>query len=134
MAALSCISSVANFQKRWGVRRIAVENRYQSMLPPFSTLYTTCFFLISYLFFLIIFTNTLPDSPGKEPTCNVGDLCSIPGLGRSPGEENGYLLQYSGLENFMDCIAHGAANSRTGLGDFHFQYIFPSFVHVFPLT
>ena len=42
-------------------------------------------------------------SAGKESTCNVGDLGSIPGLGRSPGEGNGYPLQYSGLENSMDC-------------------------------
>ena len=41
-------------------------------------------------------------SDGKESTCNVGDLGSVPGLGRSPGEGNGYLLQYSCLENFMD--------------------------------
>jgi len=41
-----------------------------------------------------------PDSSaGKESTGNVGDLGSIPGLGRSPGEGNGYPLQYSGLEN-----------------------------------
>jgi len=39
---------------------------------------------------------------GKESACNVGDLGSIPGLGRSPGEGKGYLLQYSGLENSMD--------------------------------
>ena len=38
----------------------------------------------------------------KESTCNVGDLSSIPGMGRWPGEENGYPLQYSGLENPMD--------------------------------
>ena len=38
-------------------------------------------------------------SAGKESTCNVGDLGSIPGLGRSPGEGKGYPLQYSGLEN-----------------------------------
>ena len=43
-------------------------------------------------------------SAGKESTCNEGDLGSIPGLGRSPGEGNGYLLQYSGLENSMNCI------------------------------
>ena len=43
-------------------------------------------------------------SAGKESTCNVGDLCSIPGLGRSAGEGKGYLLQYSGLENSTDCI------------------------------
>ena len=41
-------------------------------------------------------------SAGKESTCNVGDLGSIPGLGRSLGEGKGYPLQYSGLENSMD--------------------------------
>ena len=45
-------------------------------------------------------------SADKESDCNVGDLGSIPGLGRSPGEENSYPLQYSGLENAMDCIVH----------------------------
>ena len=46
-------------------------------------------------------------SAGKESVCNVGDLGSVPGLGRSPGEGNSYTLQYSGLENSMDCIVHG---------------------------
>ena len=41
-------------------------------------------------------------SDGEESTCNVGDLSQIPGLGRCPGEGNGYTLQYSGLENSMD--------------------------------
>ena len=41
-------------------------------------------------------------SAGKESTCSAGDLGSIPGLGRSPGEGNCYSLQYSGLENSMD--------------------------------
>ena len=45
-------------------------------------------------------------SAGKESTCNVGDMGSMPGLGRSPGEKNGHSLQYSGLENSMDCIVH----------------------------
>ena len=58
-------------------------------------------------------------SGGEESTCNVG---LIPGLGRSPGEGNGYLLQYSCLENSMDrgawvgvrgCTAHGVAKSWT---------------------
>ena len=63
-----------------------------------------------------------PDSSvGKESACNVGDLGSIPGLGRSPGEGKGYPLQYSGLENSMDCIVHGLAKSRTRLGYFHFM-------------
>ena len=44
--------------------------------------------------------------------CNVGDLGLIPELGRSPGEGNGYSLQYSGLENSMDCIVYGVIKSR----------------------
>ena len=44
----------------------------------------------------------LDSSDSKESICDAGDLDSISGLGRSPGEENGYLLQYSGLENSMD--------------------------------
>ena len=40
-------------------------------------------------------------SAGKESACNAGDLGLIPGLGSSPGEENVYLTQYSGLENSM---------------------------------
>ena len=52
-------------------------------------------------------------SAGKESICNVGDLGSIPGLGRSPGEGKAYLFQYSGLENSMDCIVHGVAESDT---------------------
>ena len=53
-----------------------------------------------------------PDSSvGKESTCNAGDPGSIPGLGRFPGEGKGYPLQYSGLENSMDCIVHGVAKS-----------------------
>ena len=50
-------------------------------------------------------------SAGKELACNAGDLGSIPGLGRPPGEGNGYLLQYSGLENSEDCIVHGVTKS-----------------------
>ena len=52
-------------------------------------------------------------SDSKESACNVGDLISIPGLGRAPGEGNGYPLQYSGLENSMDCIDHGIVKSQT---------------------
>ena len=59
-------------------------------------------------------------SAGKESTCNVKDLGLVPGLGRFPGERKGYPLQYSGLENSMDCIVHGVAKNWTGLSDFHF--------------
>ena len=62
-------------------------------------------------------------SDGKESACNVGDLGSIPGLGRSPGEGKGYPFQYSGLENSMDCIVHGVAESQTQLRDFHFHLL-----------
>ena len=58
-------------------------------------------------------------SAGKESAYNVGDLDSIPGLGRSPGEGKGKSLQYSGLENSMDCIIHGVAKSQTRLSNFH---------------
>ena len=59
-------------------------------------------------------------SAGKKSICNVGDLGSILGLGRSPGEVKGYPLQYSSLENSMDCVVHGVTKSRTQLSDFHF--------------
>ena len=59
-------------------------------------------------------------SADKESTCNAGDLGSVPQFGRSPGEGNGYPLQYSGLENSMDSIVHGIAKSQTRLSDFHF--------------
>ena len=63
-------------------------------------------------------------SAGKESACNAGDLGSIPGLGRSPGEGKGYPLQYSGLESSMDCIAHGVTKSRTRLSGFHFHFTY----------
>ena len=51
-------------------------------------------------------------SIGKESTCNVADLGSIPGLGISSEEGNGYPLQYSGLKNSMDCLVHGLIKER----------------------
>ena len=59
----------------------------------------------------------------KESTCNAGDLGSIPGLGRSHGEGKGYPLQYSALENSMDCIFPGVAESdRTDWATFTFTF------------
>ena len=67
-------------------------------------------------------TMAFPDSSvGKESTCNAGDPSSMPELGRSPGKGIGYPLQYSGLENAMDCMVHGVSKSRTRLSDFHFH-------------
>ena len=57
----------------------------------------------------------------EESACNAGDLGSVSGLGRSPGDGKGYPLQYPGLENSMDCIVHGVRKSRTQLSDFHFH-------------
>ena len=61
--------------------------------------------------------------------CNVGDLGSIPGSGRSSGEGNGNPLQYSCLENPMDrgawwAAVHGVVKSRTRLSDFTFNFYF----------
>ena len=62
------------------------------------------------------------DSAGKESAYNAGDLGLIPGLGRSPGEGKGCLLQYSGLKKSMDRLVHGVAKSQTRLNDFHFHF------------
>ena len=81
------------------------------------------------MFFVLIYlnvNNALPGfsghSDGKESACNVGDLGSIPGSGRSPGEGNGNALWYSCLENPMDreawrATAHGVAKSHVGLSN-----------------
>ena len=63
------------------------------------------------------------DSEVKVSACNAGDLGLIPGLGRSPGEGNGNLLQYSCLENPLDggawwATVHRIAKSQTRLSDF----------------
>ena len=63
----------------------------------------------------------------KVSACNVGDLGSIPGSGRSPGEGNGNPFQYSWLENPMDggawwATVHRVAKSLTRLRDFTFTF------------
>ena len=64
---------------------------------------------------MLVFRNMgFPDSSvGKESACSAGDPCSSPESGRSPGEGNGYPLQYSGLENSMDYTVHGVEESDT---------------------
>ena len=52
-------------------------------------------------------------SAGTESACHVGDLGLIPGFRRSPEEGKGYPLQFSGLENSIDCIAHTVTKSQT---------------------
>ena len=65
----------------------------------------------------------------KASACSAGDLGSIPGSGRSPGEGNGYPLQYSYLDNPMDrgvwwATVHGVTKSRTRLSDFTFFHYY----------
>ena len=65
-------------------------------------------------------TINIGGSDGKESACNVGDLCTIPGSGRSPGGGNGYPLQHSCLENSMDrgawqATVYGLTKSQTRL-------------------
>ena len=64
------------------------------------------------------------NSAGKESACNAGDPDLILGLGRSPGEGKGYLLQYSGMENFMNYIVHEVTMSRTQMSNFQFHRMF----------
>ena len=71
-------------------------------------------------------------SVGKESTCNTGDLSLIPVLGGSPRKGKGYPLQYSGLENSLDCIVHGVTMSQTQLNDFHFHFCLLIFIIAFP--
>ena len=71
---------------------------------------------------------------GKESTCHVGDLGSIPGLGRFLGEGKGYPLQYSGLENSMDYIIHGVERVGHNWTTFTFTLnglvVFPTFFNL----
>ena len=69
-----------------------------------------------------VFLGFLCGSAGKEFTCNSGEVCSISGLGRSPGEGKGYPLQYFGLENSME-----VAKSQTWLSGFHFTWLYNNF-------
>ena len=80
-----------------------------------------CFNLKIFNFYFLL---EYSGSDNKESACNAGDLGLIPGLKRSPGEGNGYPLQYSCLENSMYRVVwwatvHGVTNSQTLLGDWH---------------
>ena len=76
------------------------------------------YYVSVYIIYTVYTRISLVAQMVKASAYNVGDLGSIPGSGRLPGEGNGYSLQYSGLENSMDHI--GIAGSR--LSDFHFHY------------
>ena len=83
-----------------------------------------------FLFFQVIhfYYKGFPgDSDGKESVCNAGDLGLIPGSGRSPGERNDNLIQYSCLENPMGggawwATVHGFAKSQRGRSNYYFHF------------
>ena len=84
-----------------------------------------CVCIYIYLYIYMFFPSGWDD---KESACNLGDLGSIPGLGRFPGEGNSYPPQYSGLENSMDrgawqATVHGVPKSRAWLSDFHIYMV-----------
>ena len=72
-----------------------------------------------------VFLGFRSDSADKESACNVGDLGSISGLGKSYGEGKGYPLQYSGLENSLDYIVYAVAKSWKWLSNFYFHFASP---------
>ena len=79
-------------------------------------------FLLSGCCIVLLLLGFPGDSDGKEYACQAGDLGSVPGLGRSPGEGNGNPLQYSCLETSMDrgawwATVHEVARSRTGFSN-----------------
>ena len=86
--------------------------------------------------FLLLIFGFAGSSAGKESACNAGDPGSIPG--RSPGEEKGYPLQYSGLENSVDCIVPGVTEGQRQPNNSHFHFLLKShwqkFSHITFLT
>ena len=73
---------------------------------------------------------SFPDSSvGKESAYHTEGPGSMPGSGRSPGEGKGYPLQYSGLENPMDCIVYGVAKSQTQRNNFYFHFFMENSRH-----
>ena len=84
------------------------------------------------LYIIILYRDFPHGSTGRESACNVGNLGSVPGLGRSLGEGKGYPVQYSGLENSINCIVHGIAKSWTRLSDFHTHtYYIEYFIYIY---
>ena len=112
------LASDLSILSKWLLPLVLQVIFFLSLITP-KELFTWCFKGTELLPF--------PDgSSSKKSACNAGDPCSIPGLGRSPGEGNGYPLQYSSLENSMDrgawkAIVHGVSKSWSwATNTFHF--------------
>ena len=139
LSFLCCHSVNMNLSKLWKIvengrtwrTTVYVVEKSQTRLSNWTTTrssFRTPRGRIFLLFLYLLFKTMLPTlvflgfpcgSAGKESACSVGDLGLIPRLGRSPGEGKGYPLQYSGLENSMNCIVHGVSKSQTRLSNFH---------------
>ena len=99
-----------------------IHTHYIHITTLYIYIHTMCAVYMYIIYIHCIHIQGLPGcSAGKESACNAGDLGLIPGLWRSSGEGKGYPLQYSSLENSMDCIVNGATKSWTRLSDFHFH-------------
>ena len=102
---------------------VTIENIFEAHSITIELLtYGWKFYLSSSFYFLIYILKLPGGSDSKETACNAGDPGSIPGLGRFPGERNGYPIQYSCLENFMDrrnwwATVQGVAKSQKPLSD-----------------
>ena len=109
----------------WGISSQSLEIRVYSGPHSLGMALQT----LIYQSFAFPSLGKLPSSPlgsaGKESGCNAGDVRSIPGLGISPGEGKGHPLQYSSLENSMDCIVQGVSKSQTRLNNFQIHIHFP---------
>ena len=112
-------------QSTWVPPYLSDPNYILILLTTLNSLITqsysdNCFWLIVCWILIFFLPEVIGSSTGKESACNAGDPSSIPGSQRSPGEGNGYPLQYSSLENSMDYMVHGVAKSQTWMSDFHF--------------
>ena len=92
-------TGLISFRMDW-LNLLEVQGTLKNLLQHHSSK-ASIFSALSFLY------NFPGGSDGKVSAYNAGDLGSIPGLGRSPGEGKGYLLQYSALENSMHCIVCG---------------------------
>ena len=95
-----------------------LKNQYDQYTPrviiDFIKMYVGLAFILEPILYIYLLISSPYSSVSKGSACNAGDLGSIPGLGRSPGEGNGNPLQYSCLENPMDrgawqITVHGVA-------------------------
>ena len=122
MIFLSCVLSKTFISGSWVQTIISQFSSFSPSSYFLSCLWNT--FLIQNILMWNYYLGFPSGSDDKESAWNAGDLGMIPVLGRSPGEGKGYPLQYSGLENSMDCSVQDIAKCQTWLSNFHFHWDF----------